>query len=94
MCELNPQNFTALLNLVRQHVKTIDGDSVSDFLDEDISASSMFAIVVDQKWDCDDIDMERVVSVDYYTPYLAVRDLLIDKILYELKLFCGQRTSF
>ena len=81
---MNPQDFTALLNLVRQHVKTIDSDTVSDFLDEDISASSMFAIVVDKKWDCDDIDMERMIWAEYYTPYLAVRDLLIDKILYEL----------
>ena len=84
MCEMNPQDFTALLNLVRQHVKTIDSDTVSDFLDEDISASSMFAIVVDKKWDCDDIDMERMIWAEYYTPYLAVRDLLIDKILHEL----------
>lgn len=84
MCELNPQDFTALLNLVRQHVKTIDSDTISDFLDEDISASSMFAIVVDKKWDCDDIDMERMIWAEYYTPYLAVRDLLIDKILHEL----------
>lgn len=81
---MNPQDFTALLNLVRQHVKTIDSDTVSDFLDEDISASSMFAIVVDKKWDCDDIDMERMIWAEYYTPYLAVRDLLIDKILHEL----------